>query len=85
MTPREVQMTIRAASERQFDRLDSLVYAVWHGALWGHADGRKLKMPDLIDAYPKRRRRGVRPPRTVEANVARWERWAKAGNWREVN
>jgi len=70
MTPREVQLSIRAASEIRLDRLDELTYAAWHGALWGGVQ-RAKKLPDLKDALAVRQRRGK--PRSFEAEIRRWE------------
>jgi hypothetical protein len=79
-----VQLSIRAASERRLDRLDELVYAAWHGALWGHAEITTRRMPELADTFMRRGR--AKPRRlTLEAEIARWDRWAKAGEWRKAN
>lgn len=83
MTPREVALTIRVEGERRFDRLDDLVYAAWHGALWSHADISIKRMPELREAYVIRKKRPQ--PASMAQEVARWMRWAKAGKWREGN
>lgn len=68
MTPREVQLSIRAASELRLDRMDELILAAWQGARWGRAK----RMPDLKDALTVRRR-VKRRPKTLEEDVRRWE------------
>jgi hypothetical protein len=69
MTPREVQLTIRAASQRRIDRFDELTVAAWQGALWGRVKAEKF--PKLQDVLA-RGRRGRRKPLTLEQDVARW-------------
>lgn len=85
MFPREVSLTIRAAGERRLNRVDELMYAAWHAALWSHAEIKIKKMPKLEDALTKRARRRATGPLSVEAEIARWDRWAKAGKWQKGN
>jgi len=68
MTLREVQLSTRAASELRLDRYDEAVAAAWFGARWYHMG---KKMPDLKDALAKRRR--AARPRSLEADVMRWQ------------
>ncbi len=78
MTPREVQLSIRAASERRLDRMDELILAAWRGALWA----RVKRMPDLKDALTVRKRRKSKP-KSLEEDVRRWERFfARVGKER---
>jgi len=70
MTPREVLLVLRAASERRLDGLDELLIAAWHGALWGGVQ-RVKKLPDLKDALSRRRAKSR--PRTLEEDIRRWE------------
>jgi hypothetical protein len=77
MTPREVQLTIRAAGQRRLDRLDELVYAEWHGALWGGVQ-RVKKLPELREALTKRQPSRRRLRLTLEQDVARWQAWFAA-------
>ena len=69
MTPREIQLTMKAASERRFDRYDELAVAHWQGALWGRTD--KKHFPKMKDVLARRRRR--QPRRTLEQDIARFE------------
>lgn len=71
MTPREVQLTIKAESDRRRDRYDDLVAAAWQQALWTRVD--HTKFPKLQDVLAPRGRR--RAPRTLEQDVARWQRF----------
>ena len=84
MTPREVLIFMRATTERRFDALDDLIYASWHEALWGHADITTKRMPELSDAFVTRHRT-QRRQLSLEAEIATWDRWAKAGEWRQGN
>jgi hypothetical protein len=70
MTPREVQLSIRATSDIRLDRLDELTYAAWHGALWGGVQ-RVKKLPDLKDAIARRKK--AKAPASFEAEIRRWE------------
>lgn len=69
MTPREVQLTIKAASTQRLDRYDELTAAAWQGALWGRIAPKKF--PKLRDVLSQRQRRRV--PMTLEQDVARWQ------------
>jgi len=68
MTPREVQISIRAASDRRLDRYDELMAAAYQGAMWGRMDAKKI--PKLRDVL-SRSRRGRRAL-TLDQDVARW-------------
>jgi hypothetical protein len=85
LTPREVLLYMRAASERRLDRYDELMSVAWHEAMWGHAEITIKKMPEL-EAVFSRRGRAKKPRRlSLEAEIAMWDRWAKAGAWRGAN
>lgn len=77
LTPREVQLTIRAAGERRYDRLDELMYAAWHGALWGGVQ-RVKRLPELKETLARRRPARRRQRLTLEQDVARWQAWFAA-------
>lgn len=83
MTPREVQLSIRAASEMRLDRIDELTYAAWHGALWGGVQ-RVKKLPPLKDALAVRGRRRKRP-KTVDEDIRRWETFFRAAQKERAN
>ncbi len=70
MTPREVQLTVQAASARRLDRYDELVVAAWQGALWGRVA--KNDFPKLEKVLARRR-----PSRrlSLEQDVKRFERF----------
>ncbi len=71
MTPREVQLSIRAASERRLDHYDELVASAWQGALWGRVVQKDFpKLEKVLSRRPHRR-----PQITLEQDVARWERF----------
>lgn len=84
MTPREVQLSIRAASEMRLDRIDELTYAAWHGALWGGVQ-RVKKLPPLQDALAKRDRRRGQKPRTIDEDIRRWETFFRASRKERAN
>lgn len=69
MTPREIQLTMKAASEARLDRYDEGVVAAWQGALWGRTD--KKHFPKLKDVLARRRRR--KKKLTLEQDIARFE------------
>lgn len=69
MTPREVQLHIRAASENRFDRYDELVAAAWQGALWSQIGPKRMpKLDKVLATRPRRKRK-----RTFEEEIRRWE------------
>ncbi len=72
MTPREVQLTIKAASDRRLDRYDEVVAAAWQGALWGRVAQKDFPK---LERVLSRRRPSRR--RTLDEDVARFERFFK--------
>lgn len=79
LTPREAQLHIRAFVESSTDRQDQRVASAWQGALWSQVGPRNMPKLDRVLSRRRRRRSGRL---TVEQEVARWERWAKAGPWK---
>lgn len=82
LTPREVQLSIRAASERRLDRLDEEIAGAWHAALWGGVQ-RVKKLPDLKDALARRKRE--KKPRTFDAEIKRWEMFFRSAGHGKAN
>jgi len=72
---------MRAESDRRLDHLDEIIYGSWHGAVWGREGA---KIPDLDRALTKRVRSRDRPI-SLDAEIAQWDRWAKAGQWQKGN
>jgi hypothetical protein len=70
MNIREVQLSIRAASDQRLDRLDEATWAAWHAALWGGVQ-RVKKLPDLKNVVGRRKRE--KKPQSFEAEIRRWE------------
>lgn len=69
LTPREVQLQIRAAGERRLDLYDDAVVAAWQEALWSQIGPKKMPELDRVLARRKKRRRRL----TLEQDIARWE------------
>jgi hypothetical protein len=76
MTPREVQLSIKAASERRLDHYDELVAAAWQGALWARVDAKRF--PKIEKVLTRRHQR--RRPMTAEEDIARWERFFRSSD-----
>lgn len=77
LTPREVQLVMRASSGRRMDAIDEQITGAWHAALWGGVQ-RVRKLPELRDVIGRRRRVSKRRRMTLEEDVRRWEIFFKS-------